>query len=465
MSENRERARNGRKSAAVFWLVSILVLAAIIVVLGFRNDHEIIQTTPDGAASFDVASPAHLSLFVCLPEAQSSQIPASLSFSSANPRVALSTLTQPGVSAATRGASLNVELISARKLKISSYISNTYNVSSDQACGVSPMISVRNEASEISQIAVEAPKGALLAAAVSPAHHVAFHIALFVAFFLSIWGAFALSLRKNTPKMPTFSRYDGFVGFVLSLFVSYGLSLGVYHFAPENTHFFPSYGSVFVLLATNFISFISVFFLFYVIRLKFPSAQHSKKELKSDINDIKPIKNERSHPFVTKISNLLLPEQGEKKAHYPIEAAVSGVVLVLIALMVTSQAPLPGLSGSEMASQLTSSILLLGTAALLAAISEECMFRGLIQSSLEARPDSRYPALENGIAILCSSLLFVLVHVPQSAEHLWALIPIGLFALTAGWLKLRSGSIFTSVLLHMTYNGLLVMPSIIVLLF
>ena len=465
MSENQACARHGRQSAAVLWLVSLLVLAAIVAVLGFRNDYEMIQTTADGTATFEVESPSHLSLFVCLPEAQSSAIPSSLTFSSTQPHAMLSTFTQPGVAASSSGASLNVELIPPRRLEISSHISNDYNVSSGQSCGVSPMISVSNNASKQAQLSVEVPKGTLLAAAVSPTHHIGFHIALFVAFFLSIWGAIALSLRKNTPKMPSFSRYDGFAGFVLSLFVSYGLSLGVQHFAPENIHFFPSYGSVFVLLAINFISFISVFFLFYVIRLKFPAAQHAVNDAKIDLNHIKRSENERCNHILTKVSNLLLPERGEKKASYPIYAAVSGIVLVLIALIVTSQAPLPGLSGSEMASQLTSSVLLLGVAALLAAISEECMFRGLIQSSLEARPDSRYPALENGIAILCSSLLFVLVHVPQSSEHLWALIPIGLFALTAGWLKLRSGSIFTSVLLHMTYNGLLVMPSIIVLLF
>lgn len=472
MSENRERARHGCKPAAVLWLVSLLVLAAIVIVLGFRNDHEIIQTSPEGAASFDVASPAHLSLFVCLPEAQSSQIPTSLTFSSTQPHVTLSTFTQPGAGASSPGASLDVELIPARKLKFSSYISKTYNVSPDQACGVSSMVSVSNDAENIAHMAVNAPKGAFLAAAVSPTHYIGFPIALFVAFFLSIWGAIALSFRKNTPKMPAFSSYDGFLGFALSLVVSYGLSLGVQHFIPENTQFFPSYGSVFVLLAINFISFITVFFLFYAMRSKFPSSRRQAKELKVDRDErerdrdlIKRENGERKYRFLTNLSNLLLPEQGDKKTRYPLYAAVSGIVLVLIALVVTSQAPLPGLSGSEMASQLTSSIVLLGVAALLAAISEECMFRGLIQSSLEARPDSRYPALENGIAILCSSLLFVLVHVPQSSEHLWALIPIGLFALTAGWLKLRSGSIFTSVLLHMTYNGLLVMPSIIVLLF
>ena len=114
-----------------------------------------------------------------------------------------------------------------------------------------------------------------------------------------------------------------------------------------------------------------------------------------------------------------------------------------------------------MASQLISTQYLTGIFALLAAISEESIFRGVIQSSLEARPGAVRPLLNNAIAVGVASMLFVGMHVPQSIDHLWALVPIAAVSIINGVLKIRYQTIFPCILLHMTYNATLVVPGIL----
>ena len=48
-------------------------------------------------------------------------------------------------------------------------------------------------------------------------------------------------------------------------------------------------------------------------------------------------------------------------------------------------------------------------------------------------------------------------------EHLWALIPIALVSIVSGILRVRSGAIYQSILLHISYNAILLMPSLIAL--
>ncbi len=71
---------------------------------------------------------------------------------------------------------------------------------------------------------------------------------------------------------------------------------------------------------------------------------------------------------------------------------------------------------------------------------EELFFRGLVQSRLVAI----WPP---GAAILLCSTVFALVHI--DAQHVIAVIPIGLYL---GWAAWRSGSVWTSMLLHALNN-------------
>jgi len=73
---------------------------------------------------------------------------------------------------------------------------------------------------------------------------------------------------------------------------------------------------------------------------------------------------------------------------------------------------------------------------LVPAFSEELFFRGLVQSRLVAI----WPP---GAAILLTSVVFALVHF--DSQHMIAVLPIGLYL---GWAAWRSGTVWTSMLLH-----------------
>ena len=78
-------------------------------------------------------------------------------------------------------------------------------------------------------------------------------------------------------------------------------------------------------------------------------------------------------------------------------------------------------------------------------LTEELLFRGVLLSALLQRWGS-------GAAILLSSLLFALMHLPGLDWQLFAVPDLLLLALVLAWLRLRSGSIWPSVLAHGTYN-------------
>jgi len=77
---------------------------------------------------------------------------------------------------------------------------------------------------------------------------------------------------------------------------------------------------------------------------------------------------------------------------------------------------------------------------LVPAFCEELFFRGLVQSRLSA-------IWHPGLAILLTSVVFALVHI--DAQHIVAVLPIGLFL---GWAAWRSGSVWLSMLLHALNN-------------
>jgi sodium transport system permease protein len=81
--------------------------------------------------------------------------------------------------------------------------------------------------------------------------------------------------------------------------------------------------------------------------------------------------------------------------------------------------------------------------ALVPAVSEELLFRGLILSGL--RP------LGNRTALIVSSLLFAVAH-----ASIYRLLPTLFLGLLLGWIVLRTGSLFCSILIHVLNNGIAV---------
>jgi hypothetical protein len=80
---------------------------------------------------------------------------------------------------------------------------------------------------------------------------------------------------------------------------------------------------------------------------------------------------------------------------------------------------------------------------------EELLFRGVLLSALMQR-------WRVGQAAAISSLAFALVHLPGLQWQWYALPDLLLLALALGWLRLRSGSIWPSVLAHGVNNLLAV---------
>lgn len=84
--------------------------------------------------------------------------------------------------------------------------------------------------------------------------------------------------------------------------------------------------------------------------------------------------------------------------------------------------------------------LLLLSICILTPIVEELFFRGIFWKILKKFSDETY-------AFFLTSILFAFAHVDP--EHIIGVFPIGLYI---GWLRLRSNSIFPSILSHITNN-------------
>jgi len=86
---------------------------------------------------------------------------------------------------------------------------------------------------------------------------------------------------------------------------------------------------------------------------------------------------------------------------------------------------------------------ILATICLVLPIIEELMFRGVLWRVLE-----RFVSNKSHVLIVVS-ILFALAHI--DFYHMMGVFPIGLYM---GWLRLRSNSIFPSILAHITNNSL-----------
>jgi ABC-2 type transport system permease protein/sodium transport system permease protein len=94
---------------------------------------------------------------------------------------------------------------------------------------------------------------------------------------------------------------------------------------------------------------------------------------------------------------------------------------------------------------------LLATVAVVPAVVEELFFRGYLFTALER-------SLRPRNVILLSAVLFGLFHVLMTDVLVpEKVIPTTLMGLALGWVRWRSGSIWPGVLLHMAYNGSVVL--------
>lgn len=346
---------------------------------------------------------------------------------------------------------------------------------------------------------VVAPNDALVVAAISPMRDARIALLLWFLFATALYATIAAAMRlqmatRNTPsaKRPIYGRFDGILAFILAMLASYAIANAAYKFFPQESALFPGFYATATLMLSNFVAFLSAFAVIRLFRVFVPISGHShdsiapasptpdavntaQKLINSDQTQNLQSSNEILHTDNSNEEQSAKTKKTDLKTkliqlyerlcngaqRHPLKFALyTGVLLAVLAAVVSAFCPIPGLTVIELSSRLTSSSILIGFSVLLAAIAEETIFRGVIQGSLSARSDSKHPRIQNAVAILVATFVFVSVHVPQSVEHLWALIPIGLFSLAAGWIRLQTGSVLPAIATHMTYNGILVLPTL-----
>ena len=455
----------------------VLFFALLMAMLSMRQDSEIVQSVkPESRAEVSVPTPGHVSFFVCLENPESSRD--ELVMGDVVPDNAVigtpifgDAVSLNGTDAADHSG--HIALMPPRPLDVPADFARRHDISPRQYCHVSGPVLVRPgedmpDGSE-TKLGFEAGE-ALVIAAVSDDHNVLPLGIVFALFVVSLFGAAIGFYRSDAFRLPCFARYDAPLSFAAAMLLAMGLASIMRESIPSGDGLLPSFGQMTSMLLANFLAFLVTVGVVWAVRRAFPacSGGAKKEDVHAHENDSN-LENSDQNSKITSnnpCSNCDDAVSTNVSLHRrisPLGAIGLGIGIALLAVFMTSFMPMPGLTTLEMASQLTTTLYMTAMFAILAGVCEELLFRGVIQTSLEARKNSRYPLLLNTLAVLISSSLFVLLHVPQSLEHLWALLPIALVSLSSGVIKLRSGSIFPSILLHMSYNGLLLLPSLFII--
>ncbi|OYV58732.1 MAG: hypothetical protein B7Z71_09525 [Acidocella sp. 21-58-7] len=136
---------------------------------------------------------------------------------------------------------------------------------------------------------------------------------------------------------------------------------------------------------------------------------------------------------------------------YKTAALLAGAIIVLVMVLVDVFPPnLSALKDNETAKLFATpgiaALCLLILAVFIAPPVEEYVFRGGIFAALASRLSPLW-------AGLITSALFVAVHAPEKIYYPRGFIDVGLMALAAAWLRVRFNSIRPAILLHVLYNG------------
>ena len=133
------------------------------------------------------------------------------------------------------------------------------------------------------------------------------------------------------------------------------------------------------------------------------------------------------------------------------------LALALVTLVVATEMLLPPdprqLTGPMQllsASRGTAHVLFIVLAVAVAPPVEEFMFRGVAFAAVARQ-------FGTGAATLLTTLAFVILHAADKIHYWPGFVLVGCLALAAVFLRLRYRSLWPGILLHMTYNGLLVL--------
>jgi len=142
---------------------------------------------------------------------------------------------------------------------------------------------------------------------------------------------------------------------------------------------------------------------------------------------------------------------------YAAAAACAAVIIVLVLLLYYVAPPnLAAMKDLPMAKLFQgpawSLLPLLLLVVLLAPVLEELVFRGIAFGGIAVR-------FGPGWASLVTTLLFMAVHAQEKIHYLPGFIDVGLMAAAACWLRVKFASIRPGILLHILYNGGLMLAS------
>ena len=134
-------------------------------------------------------------------------------------------------------------------------------------------------------------------------------------------------------------------------------------------------------------------------------------------------------------------------------APLLGLALVIVGRFVAMAIPSTGVAPIEVFVELPSGRLAVALVAVFVPIAEELFFRGFVFGSLER-------ARGGNVALVATTLLFAVVHLPQQWGAWGAFASVAFTGLVLTSLRRATGSTLLCALVHLTHNALITLLSI-----
>jgi len=262
--------------------------------------------------------------------------------------------------------------------------------------------------------------------------------------------------RRETFPRPAYKVYDGVSAFVASLVVGVVLSAVGFKLAPYTGLYIPQT----TMTYANFGMFFGIFgtATIYIVYRLLVGADKTKLQAENE-----GVETEKQAACVEEKEQLKASEAVQPasllKMHPMAFAPCAGFVLAILAGIFAYFAGSYELDLNDVANQFTGQQLALCHFAMLAGISEELLYRGVIQTAIGGRETHGKRAVAG---MFIAAILFMSVHIPQSTGHLFTLIPVFCLGLTSGYARMKTQSIFPSMTMHLTYNTSLLIPALFV---
>lgn len=269
---------------------------------------------------------------------------------------------------------------------------------------------------------------------------------------------------RHNAEMPTprYSPYNGVQAFFVATFLGMALGYLIYdwmpqgdgNLIPELTTSMSNMGMFIGLLGT------AVFFIF--LKTKYPHrVAETQQNSNNDIDDIDGIRIIDEGTDVIAVDARTAEDDDPHPPFFcksPMKwAIILGFVLSIMAALFAMQINDIEMTMSDLSNEFTIYRLSLFHFAMMAGISEELLYRGVIQTAIGGRKKRGTRAM---VGVWVAALLFAAVHIPQSLGHLFTLLPVFLVGLTSGYFRCKTQSIFPSMTMHLTYNSILLLPAL-----